>query len=206
MHQTRLNASLKLPIKRKGSKYLARAISDNDNSVPVIIALRDMLGLAKTSAEVKSMIHRKLIKLNGSLVSESNASIRLFNILEADKNYLLSLSPTGKFHFEESKESKTRLCKITGKNLIKSGKIQFNLHDGSNIISKDKLAIGDSVYLDMSGKLVKHKSLDNGASVLIISGKYSGTNGKIDSMADNKVSISFNGGKAVLEKSAVAVI
>ncbi|MEK6890298.1 MAG: hypothetical protein AABW82_03280 [Nanoarchaeota archaeon] len=206
MHQTRLNASLKLPIKRKGSKYLARAISDNDNSVPVIIALRDMLGLAKTSAEVKSMIHRKLIKLNGSLVSESNASIRLFNILEADKNYLLSLSPTGKFHFEESKESKTRLCKITGKNLIKSGKIQFNLHDGSNIISKDKLAIGDSVYLDMSGKLVKHKSLDKGASVLIISGKYSGTNGKIDSMVDNKVSISFNGGKAVLEKSAVAVI
>ena len=80
------------------------------------------------------------------------------------------------------------------------------MHDGSNIISKDKLAIGDSVYLDMSGKLVKHKSLDKGASVLIISGKYSGTNGKIDSMVDNKVSISFNGGKAVLEKSAVAVI
>ncbi len=206
MHQTRLNASLKLPIKRKGSKYLARAISDNDNSVPVIIALRDMLGLAKTSAEVKSMIHRKLIKLNGRLVFESNSSIKLFNILEADKSYLLSLSSNGKFKFEESKDNKMRLCKITGKNLIGKGKIQFNLHDGSNVISKDKLAIGDSVYIDMSGKIVKHKSFDKGAHAFIISGKYSGTNGKIDSIKEGKVLISFEGGKAELEKSAIAII
>lgn len=206
MHQTRLNASLKLPIKRKGSKYLARAISDNDNSVPVIIALRDMLKLAKTSAEVKSMIHRKLIKLNGSLVSESNASIKLFNILEADKSYVLSLSTTGKFFFEETKDNKIRLCKITGKTLVKDGKVQYHLHDGSNVISKDKLAIGDSVYLDMSGKIVKHKSLDKGSQAFIISGKYTGMSGKVDSLLANKVSISFKEGSAELSKTAVAVI
>jgi small subunit ribosomal protein S4e len=206
MHQTRFNASLKLPIKRKGTKYLARAISDNDNSVPVIIALRDMLGLAKTSAEVKSMIHRKLIKLNGRLVSESSSSIKLFNILEADKSYTLSLSSTGKFILEESKDTKLRLCKITGKTLIGKGKIQFNLHDGSNLISKEKLAIGDSVYLDMSGKMVKHKALDKGTSALVISGKYMGTNVKVDSVKEGKVSVSFTGGKAELNKSAIAII
>lgn len=206
MHQTRLNASLKLPIKRKGSKYLARAISDNDNSVPVIIALRDMLKLAKTSAEVKSMIHRKLIKLNGSLVSESNASIKLFNILEADKSYVLSLSTTGKFFFEETKDSKIRLCKITGKNLVKDGKVQYHLHDGSNVISKDKLAIGDSIYLDMSGKIVKHKALDKGSNVFIISGKYTGMSGKVDSLIENKALISFKEGNAELSKTAVTAI
>ena len=206
MHQSRLEAPIRLPIKRKGTKYLARALSHNQSSVPVVIGLRDMLKLAKTSAEVKSMIHRKLIRINGSLISESNTSIKLFNILEADKHYLLSLSPNGKFILEESKENKVRLCKVIGKTLIGKGKIQLNLHDGSNVISKDKIAIGDSVYLDMDGKIVKHKALDKGAHVLVISGKYAGTNAKVDSLVEDKFSISFNGGKAVLEKSAIAAI
>lgn len=206
MHQTRKEASLKLPIKKKGTKYLARALSHTYDSVPLVFAIRDMLNLAKTSAEVKGMIHRKLIKLNGRLVSESNTSIRLFNIIEADKNYILTLSPTGKFTFEETKDNKIRLCKIIGKKLIKDKKIQFNLHDGSNVISKEKYAIGDSLYLDMNGKVTKHKSLDKGSNVFIISGKYIGTSSKIDSLKDKKVTISINGGKTVLDKIAVVAI
>lgn len=206
MHQTRLEASTKLPIKRKGSKYLARAISYKNNSVPVVIALRDMLNLAKTAAEVKSMIHRKLIKLNGKPVSEANASIKLFNLLEADKHYILSLSQTGKFILEETKDHKSRPCKIIGKSLLKKGAIQFNMHDGTNIISKEKLRIGDSLYIDISGKIVKYKPLEKGAGVLVISGKYAGKKAKVDSLSSGKVQLSMEGEKAELAGSAVAVI
>jgi len=206
MHQTRKEASLKLPIPRKGTKYLARALSHPKDSVPVVLALRDMLKLAKTSAEVKSMIHRKLIKLNGRLVSESNEGIKLFNLFEADKNYVLTLSPTGKFVFEESKESKVTLCKVIGKSLVNGGDIQLSLHDGSTVISKEKVSVGDSVYIDNSGKLNKVKLLEKGAHVLVISGKYSGQSGKADSVSNGKVSVSLKGGSAELDKSAVVAI
>ena len=56
MHQTRKEATNKLPVRRKGTKYLARARSHLNDSVPVVIAVRDMLGLAIKSKEVKQMI------------------------------------------------------------------------------------------------------------------------------------------------------
>jgi ribosomal protein S4E len=53
MHQTRQQATTRLPITRKGTKYVARASSDLENSVPVVIAMRDILKLAKTKREVR---------------------------------------------------------------------------------------------------------------------------------------------------------
>ena len=111
MHQTRAQVDKKIPIRRKGTKYVARARSHERSSVPVVIAIRDILGLAHTTREVKKMINQKLIKINGKAVKDPRESIKLFNILEADKAYRLSISPKGKFYFEEAKE-KTRLCKV----------------------------------------------------------------------------------------------
>ena len=80
MHLIREEVTKKIPIKRKGTKYVARAASHVTNSVPVVIAVRDMLHFARTSAEVKHMIHTKLLKINGRLVRDLNESIKLFNI------------------------------------------------------------------------------------------------------------------------------
>ena len=141
MHQTRKASSTKLPIPRKGTKYIARASSHLNDSVPVVIAIRDMLKLARTAKEVKEMIKDKLLKINGKIVRDYRESIRLFNIFEADKPYKLTILGTGKFAFEEEKNSELRTCKIVNKRLLKSGKIQFNLHDGSNILSKENMRI-----------------------------------------------------------------
>ncbi len=206
MHQTRAESPTKWPIERKGTKYIARPLMHSKDSVPLVVALRDILKLAKTSTEVKSMIHRKLIKLNGKEVREYKQSILLFNILEADKPYILSLSPTGKFTFIEAKNSKSRFCKVTGKKLLGKDIIQLNLHDGTNVISKDKININDTLELDFSGKILKHKLLEKGAKGFVILGKYSGSEGKINSVSQDKVSIELKGGSAELEKSAVMVI
>ena len=59
MHLTRAQASNKIPIPRKGSKYVARPLMNLKDSVPVVIAVRDMLKLARTAKEVKKMIINK---------------------------------------------------------------------------------------------------------------------------------------------------
>ena len=82
MHLTRQQVTTKLPIPRKGTKYIARASSHLSDSVSVLLAVRDMLKLAKNAKEVRRMVQDKLLKINGTLVMHAHESIKLFNHLE----------------------------------------------------------------------------------------------------------------------------
>jgi small subunit ribosomal protein S4e len=205
MHQTRQETTTKLPIQRKGTKYVARALSHQDESVPVIIAVRDMLGLAKTKKEVKKMILQKLLKVNGREVQDYHESIRLFNILHAGKDYVLKLSTVRKFFLEETKNADERLCKVTGKKLVAGGKVQLNLHDGTNVLEDKKTTVGDSLYLDMSGKIKKHVALEKGKDAFILSGKYAGQSGKIGEVSGKKISIKLKEASTTLPLENIIV-
>lgn len=206
MHLKRQEAAIKLPIPRKGTKYIARALSHIDNSIPIVIAVRDILKLAQTTSEVKRMIHQKLLKINNRPVRNHKESLKLFNLLEADKTYILTLLPTGKFTFEETKEKNARLCKVINKKLIKNNLIQLNLHDGSNLISKENIPIGDSVYINLEGKMKKHISFEKGKEAVVIKGKYLGLKGKIESVHGNLIKIHLNDKSTDLNKSQIIVL
>ncbi|MBI5804215.1 hypothetical protein HY450_03150 [Candidatus Pacearchaeota archaeon] len=188
MHQTRAQTSKKLPIARKGTKYVARSLSSLKNSVPVIIAVRDMLKLARTKKEVKEMIKQKLLKINEREVRDYREGIMLFNVFQADKSYILSLTNHGKFKLEETK-AKDRIAKLVGKKILKGRKTQLNFHDGSNLISEEKINVGDTVYFDLSGKIKNKISLKEGADCFVMSGKYIGSTGKIQNVEGKKIKI-----------------
>jgi small subunit ribosomal protein S4e len=208
MHQTRSKVTTKIPIERKTTKYVARSLGSLENSVPVVIAIRDMLHLARTKKEVEDMVHKKLLKVNGREVKDSREPIYLFNILEADKHYVLSLTHNNRFSLNETKNANQRICKIIGKKLLKEKKIQFNLHDGTNTLSKEKFAIGDSICFDLSGKVVKHLPLEKGKECFVVSGKYAGSTAKIESIEKNLVKIKIKEGDitASINKSHLMVI
>ena len=205
MHQTRAQVTKKIPIVRKGTKYIAKALTDSQNSVPVVIALRDMLHLAKTSREVKMMIKQKLLKINGKEVKDVRDSIRLFNIFEADKPYILTLTETGSFAFEETKSSE-RACKVIGKTILKGSILQLNLHDGSNLLTKDKINVHDTVYLGKDNKIKKHVQIEKGKECFVISGKYSGKKGKVESLVDGTVNIKLEDSLRELRKRSVLAL
>ncbi|MCH7525605.1 MAG: hypothetical protein IIC74_11590, partial [Bacteroidetes bacterium] len=77
---------------------------------------------------------------------------------------------------KESKD-KNRICKVLNKTLSKKNKIQINLHDGSNVLTEDKIKTQDTVYLDGENKIAKHDPLEKGKPCLVISGKYLGKEG-----------------------------
>jgi small subunit ribosomal protein S4e len=206
MHLTRKESTTKLPVPRKGTKYLARASSHVNNSITVVMAVRDMLHLAKTAKEVKEMIKQKMLKINGRVVKDYRESILLFNILEADKSYELSILPSKKYSLKAVKNKDIRLCKVVNKRLIKAGAVQLNLHDGTNILSKDKINVGDSVYLDLKNNIKKHVSFDKGKEVFIFSGKYAGHEGKISNINLSKVDVKMDGGSANLDSDSLVAI
>ncbi len=208
MHLTRNEITTKIPVQRKGTKYVARARSYLNQSVPVLIAARDMLKLARTAKDVKEMIKEKLLKINGKIVSDYRESIKLFNIFEAGKAYKLIILPTGKFELEVIKgKADSRLCKIINKKLIEKSKIQLNMHDGTNIVVpvKDRIMVHDSVELDFSNKMKQHISLEKGKKLFVMAGKYTGLTGKADEVG-NKVKVKFNDKIAELNKKEVIVI
>lgn len=206
MHQSRQAATTRLPVERKGSKYVARASSGLENSVPVVIAVRDILHLAKTKREIKKMITQKILKINWTEVMHPNEGVHLFNIFKADKEYILKLSPTRKFFFEETKDSKERLCKVIGKKLLSEGRVQLNLHDGTNIIGDNKVKVGDSIYLDSSNKMKKHVAPEKGKEVFVASGRYEGQDGKIVEVKDKNILIKFKEGSSALRLENVFVL
>lgn len=205
MHQTRQEISVRLPIVRKGTKYVVRASSHHRDAVPVLIAVREMLSLAENAKEVKKMIIQKLLKVNWTVVEDYKQSIKLFNILDADKTYRLTLSASGKFMFEENPEKNLRLCKVVNKCLVRGGKVQLNLHDGTNIISKEKINVSDSVYLDEKLNIKKHLPFKEGAKAFIISGKYAGKTGKITSISDNQIKIKLTDNEPTLNKKSIII-
>jgi len=206
MRRTREQTTTKLPIERKGTKYIVRTASHVENSVPVLIAVRDMLKLAKTAKEVQKIINSKQIKINGKIVKDFHQSIKLFNILSIGKNYRLSFLETGKFYFEEIKSSDSRPCKVTNKKLLKHSLIQLNLHDGSNIITKEKINVNDTIYLDISGKITKQLPLKTGLEIFVISGKHIGKKGKIESLENGSALIKFKEGSANINQSRIIVL
>ena len=207
MHLTRAKASKRLPIPRKKTKYLARASNHSKEGISVIIAVRDLLGLAKTSKEVKEMVKGKKLKINGKVVKDIKEGIRLFNLLEADKKYKLGILKTGRYFLEEVNDNST-LHKVIGKKVLKGKKTQFNLHDGYNIILNEKINTGDSVELDLAGKLKSIKKFEKGKKVIVISGKSVGLKGKIEDVKNDKTKIKLEEREDLveLEKDHVVVI
>lgn len=203
MHLTRQQTSTQIPIKRKGSKYVARASSHFNNSISVLLATRDVLGIAKNAREVKAMIVQKLLFINHRPVRDMHESIRLFNHFTADKNYILSILKTGKFTLLPAEGD--RIAKVISKKLVKGGKIQVNLHDGSNFLSTKEISTGDSVVIDKNGKMKSHKKLEKGVKAFIISGRYKGCEVSVKDVKENEISVKLNNGEARVPKSNIIV-
>ncbi len=204
MHQTRQETTTRIPIRRKGTKYVARALQNPGNAVPVVVALRDMLHLTRTSREANELRKDKVLKINGRVVLDNREAIQIFSILTVgDKNYRLSLLPTNKFFFEETKEAEKRACKVIGKRLVNSGKIQLSLHDGSSVIGKADMNVGDTLYLNSEQKIVKHVPLDAGVQVFVIQGRYVGKSGKIIEVKGKTLSIKIEDKEVTLPSDGV---
>jgi small subunit ribosomal protein S4e len=142
------------------------------------------LKIAKTRKEAKYMTLTGQIKVNNKVRTDEDFPVQVFDVITLEKaklNYRLEIV-NKKFSLKEisDKEAQTKIVKIGGKKILGKGKIQMNLEDGQNLISKDKFSVGDSVVLNTKeSKVEKILPLKEGAEVEVILGKHAGNKGKI---------------------------
>ena len=189
------------PIERKGTAFVVKPNRSFSDSLPVLIALRDLLKVAQNRKEVKKMIHMKSILLNGKQIKDEKEAVLLFDtitLVPSNKHYKLVVLKNEKFNVEEIKEneSNSKIAKVVNKKVLKGKKVQLNLSDGRNFLSTINCKTGDSVLINLkSKKIEKCIPLKENSDVIVFAGKHSGEKGKIENIDREKGITSINIGK-----------
>ncbi len=110
-----------------------------DASIPLALLLRDYLKVANTMKEVKRILTKRYVKVDGRVRKDYRFPVGHQDVVELvplEKFYRIVYSKTkGLVPVEISPdEAQYKLCKIMGKRTIRGGMYQLNLHDGRNIL------------------------------------------------------------------------
>lgn len=183
-HIKKSNMPKTWPIRKKGSRFVSKPTHSLSKGISLLFVLRDMLGIAKSRKEARYMTLNGLVKVNHVIRKDEDFPVQILdtiNFEESKKNYRLEIV-NKKFSLKEisEEESKTKIVKIIGKKILKSGNIQMNLDDGGNILTKEDFSVGDSIILNTKdSKIEKVLPLKEGSNVEIILGKHAGKKGKL---------------------------
>jgi small subunit ribosomal protein S4e len=214
MHLKRESAPKEWGIYRKGSTYVVRPKGSIRLGIPLLVVLRDILGIVKNRKEAKIAISSKKILVNLKKPRDERQSLVLFDVLSIvpeKKFFRVLLNDKGNFSLKEIKEDESnfKISKIINKKILKKEKIQLNLLDVRNILYDKKVNVGDSVLINLKTKKIeKVIPLKEGVDIFIFDGKHAGKNGKIKSIdLKNKVAeIDYKGNSLrVLIKQIIAL-
>lgn len=185
------------PILRKAYKWTVKTSPGPhpiSKSVPLLIVVRDFMGLAETSSEARKIIAEGNIRIDGRVRKDYKFPVGIMDVTEVVKTgeyfrvlpvptKVLGLLPISK------DEASFKLCRIENKTTVKGGHIQLNLHDGRNVLIKvsDPRKPAEDVYETLGtvklslrdGKIEEYYPVREGSVAIIIGGKNVGRVAKI---------------------------
>ena len=194
-HLKRIASPRTWTIDRKGGKFTIRPKPGThklEDGLALGTILRDFLGLAKTTSEVKKLLNNNQILVDGKARKEHKFIVGLFDVLTIEslkKSYRLYFDRKGRIIVKEisAEEANLKPCQVTGKIVLAGGKVQYNLHDGKNILAEIQAKIGDTLLLALPKLEVKEVlPLQKGATVYLTKGKHSGDVGQFKEIIKNE--------------------
>ena len=177
-------------ISRKTDKFVTKTSPGphNKNALPIVVWARDHMGIVRSMKEAKYVLRERDIIVNGRPVRHPDMGIGIFDIIsipKSGKHYRILRDKKGR-HISipiDEEASSSRLVKITNKTIVKGGKIQLNLRDGSNVLTDKQYKSGDSIVLSLKegqkNDIIDHFPFQAGNMAMIIGGKHSGVVGRI---------------------------
>ena len=182
----RLSAPIAKERKSKGKFIVCpRGPHKKSASLPMLVALRDKIMLVSSLKEGKNAIKRGEMLIDGRVCKDEKFGAGLLDTISvpsASAFYRIMPEKTGlKLLKISEKESKIKVCRIIGKTAVNGGKIQYNLHDGRNIISGEKYNTGDSLVIGLpEQKVIEHLKFEKGNTGFITMGKNAGMAAKLE--------------------------
>ena len=153
----------------------------HDHSIPLMVALRDILQVGKTSAEVRKILGRREVMVDGRIKTSYKHPIGLMDIIsipKIERHFRVMINPRGQIVLRkvEKNESVWKLVRIENKVVITQGKTQLNLHDGRNIIlKKNDYKTGDVLKISLPDqKIISSYPLKEEMIAVLIGGAHIG--------------------------------
>ncbi|PSN86775.1 30S ribosomal protein S4e [Candidatus Marsarchaeota G2 archaeon ECH_B_SAG-F08] len=179
------------PVERKSFKWVVKPSPGphpQDQSVPVLLILRDMLGLVENTHEAKVVLNQGKFIVNGKIIKRIDFPVGIMDVVkipDLDKTFRLLPYKNGfLLHEIGEEESKFRILRIENKTILSKNLMQLNLSAGVNLAIKltspqdgknVQYKTLDSLKVDVTGKqILDHIKLEIGKLVLVFKGKNSG--------------------------------
>jgi len=180
------------PIRRKEATWSVKPSPGPhpaDSSIPLAILIRDVLHYAKTLREARLIVGKGYVKVDGAVRRDYKYPVGLMDVVE--------LTPTSEYYRMvpdpvsflkpikiDKAEANLKICRIENKTMVKSGRVQLNLHDGRNIIVDQeegrKYGTLGSVLVNLEeGKLVDYYPMEPGRYVIAFDGVNVGRHGTL---------------------------
>jgi|Deesub1362A_J573_1020465.scaffolds.fasta_scaffold00098_50 small subunit ribosomal protein S4e len=197
-HLKRLASPRSWKIKRKAGKWVVKpgpGPHRKDESIPLLLLVRDYLHLGNTSNEAKKIINQGKILVDKVVRKDYKFPVGLMDVIEIPEikqRRIVLLDEKGRLTLKKllKKNSKYKLCKIVNKTVVKGGHIQLNLHDGRNILIKvsdptnpveDIYRTNDTVVINLDKNTISnHLHYREGSIALITGGSHRSKVAKIE--------------------------
>ncbi|MCK4933127.1 30S ribosomal protein S4e [Candidatus Bathyarchaeota archaeon] len=104
-------------------------------SLPLTLIVKEMLGYAKTRREAKTIISQGKVLVDGKPREEAYPTglMDIVAIPEAKATYRILTHKKGLIlHPTKEDEANFKLCRIENKTVVPKGQVQLNFHDGTN--------------------------------------------------------------------------
>nr|WP_321497521.1 30S ribosomal protein S4e [uncultured Methanolobus sp.] len=203
-HQKRISVPNSWQISKKSNKWITSTRPGPHNkqqSIPLGVVLRDMLGIVDTRAEAKRVLSEGKVLVDGVIRKDLRFPVGLLDVITIPLEnvaYRMLLDRKGRLEVHKLEDvNANKLCRINGKTVLKGGAIQLNLNDGTNLIGSKDYKTKDSLILSLPDKsIVKHIKYEVGNLAMIVGGRHTGEIGTIKeintvrSSRHNTVSIS----------------
>jgi small subunit ribosomal protein S4e len=179
-------------IPRKGTKWVKRPAPGphpQEQSVPLQIVLRDLLGVARSAREARILARQGSVRLDGRIVTDLDRGVGLMDTLSlaapTDAHYRMVKNGRGKLVLVRipSTEAGVKIGQVRRKHSLPSGRLAVTLHDGRNVRVAANVAyrVGDSLKIEVPGqKVVDHLKLAPGALAFVAGGSHVGQLARVD--------------------------
>lgn len=202
-HLKRIAAPKSWHIERKVRKWVVRAnpgAHEISTSFPLAFFMRDILGYANSMREVKNILTKKTILVDGKRVRDPKMSVGLMDVItspDTGESFRILLDKKGKLYakrLDKKTDAEIKPLRIENKTKV-NNKTQLNLSFSNNLlVEKDTYKTGDTLVMSLSKKEVKaHLKLEKGALVYLIGGARIGEVGVIESIEGKKITANVGG-------------
>jgi small subunit ribosomal protein S4e len=184
------------PIYRKESAWVIKPSPgpySKDSSLPILLVLRDLLGVVRNYHEARIILNESKIIVNSKVIKRPDFPVGAMDVLsipDMGANYRV-LPYNGSFVIQEiQKDELFRVLRIENKTSVKGLKLQLNLSGGVNVLLNLKdphdaknipYNTLDSLKMDLAGKqILDYLKLGIGSYVFVVKGKNSGGHGILE--------------------------